>query len=77
MISDQFAFLAHLRLWGILLADVVIQMLGTDYARVLRAIYAIAQVICHYYTCLDAFCIVIVIIKCFLVELGSQLPDSC
>lgn len=31
-------------LWGILLADVVIQMLGTDYARVLRAIYAIAQI---------------------------------
>lgn len=31
-------------LWGTLLADVVIQMLGTDYARVLRAIYAIAQI---------------------------------
>ncbi|XP_074329043.1 uncharacterized protein LOC141666764 isoform X3 [Apium graveolens] len=30
-------------LWGTLLADVVIQMLGTDYARILRAIYAIAQ----------------------------------
>ena len=32
------------RLWGTLLADVVIQMLGTDYARILRAIYAFAQV---------------------------------
>ncbi|KAK3224640.1 hypothetical protein Dsin_004502 [Dipteronia sinensis] len=31
-------------LWGTLLADVVIQMLGTDYARVLRAIYAFAQI---------------------------------
>ncbi|MQM00289.1 hypothetical protein Taro_033018 [Colocasia esculenta] len=31
------------RLWGTFLADVVIQMLGTDYARVLRAIYAFAQ----------------------------------
>ncbi|XP_058228615.1 uncharacterized protein LOC131336700 isoform X2 [Rhododendron vialii] len=30
-------------LWGIFLADVVIQMLGTDYARILRAIYAFAQ----------------------------------
>lgn len=32
------------RLWGTFLADVVIQMLGTDYARVLRAIYAFAEV---------------------------------
>lgn len=31
-------------LWGTLLADVVIQMLGTDYARILRAIYAFAQI---------------------------------
>ncbi|KAI8542394.1 hypothetical protein RHMOL_Rhmol08G0135400 [Rhododendron molle] len=31
-------------LWGIFLADVVIQMLGTDYARILRAIYAFAQI---------------------------------
>ncbi|KAI5674001.1 hypothetical protein M9H77_14365 [Catharanthus roseus] len=31
-------------LWGTLLADIVIQMLGTDYARILRAIYALAQV---------------------------------
>lgn len=31
-------------LWGTLLADIVIQMLGTDYARVLRAIYAFAQI---------------------------------
>ncbi|XP_024023533.1 uncharacterized protein LOC21407836 isoform X2 [Morus notabilis] len=30
-------------LWGTFLADVVIQMLGTDYARILRAIYAFAQ----------------------------------
>lgn len=33
------------RLWGTFLADVVIQMLGTDYARILRAIYAFAQVL--------------------------------
>lgn len=31
-------------MWGTLLADAVIQMLGTDYARILRAIYAFAQV---------------------------------
>ncbi|KZV34771.1 hypothetical protein F511_00673 [Dorcoceras hygrometricum] len=31
-------------MWGTLLADVVIQMLGTDYARILRAIFAFAQV---------------------------------
>ncbi|CAN1180256.1 hypothetical protein LINPERHAP2_LOCUS34680 [Linum perenne] len=31
-------------MWGTLLADVVIQMLGTDYARVLRAVYAFAQI---------------------------------
>ncbi|XP_039145473.1 uncharacterized protein LOC120282689 isoform X1 [Dioscorea cayenensis subsp. rotundata] len=31
-------------LWGTLLADVVIQNLGTDYARILRAIYAFAQI---------------------------------
>ncbi|KAM2978960.1 hypothetical protein FF2_015699 [Malus domestica] len=31
-------------LWGTFLADVVIQMLGTDYARILRAIYAFAQI---------------------------------
>ncbi|ONK61294.1 uncharacterized protein A4U43_C08F28210 [Asparagus officinalis] len=31
-------------LWGTFLADVVIQMLGTDYGRVLRAIYAFAQI---------------------------------
>ncbi|KAL3628939.1 hypothetical protein CASFOL_027985 [Castilleja foliolosa] len=30
-------------MWGTLLADVVIQMLGTDYARILRAVYALAQ----------------------------------
>ncbi|KAK8586636.1 hypothetical protein V6N13_010223 [Hibiscus sabdariffa] len=29
--------------WGTFLADVVIQMLGTDYARILRAIYGFAQ----------------------------------
>ncbi|CAL5442532.1 unnamed protein product [Camellia sinensis] len=33
----------YLGLWGTFLADVVIQMLGTDYARILRAIYAFAQ----------------------------------
>ncbi|XP_027125630.1 uncharacterized protein [Coffea arabica] len=31
-------------LWGTFLADVVVQMLGTDYARILRAIYALAQI---------------------------------
>ncbi|XP_010537512.1 PREDICTED: uncharacterized protein LOC104812180 [Tarenaya hassleriana] len=31
-------------MWGTLLADLVIQMLGTDYARILRAIYAFAQI---------------------------------
>lgn len=30
--------------WGTFLADVVIQMLGTDYSRILRAIYAFAQI---------------------------------
>ncbi|KAL5174775.1 hypothetical protein HKD37_08G021134 [Glycine soja] len=32
------------RLWGTFLADLVIQMLGTDYARILRTIYALAQI---------------------------------
>lgn len=42
------------RLWGTFLADVVIQMLGTDYARILRAIYAFAQVkVFSYHSCLD------------------------
>ncbi|KAK4779148.1 hypothetical protein SAY86_006676 [Trapa natans] len=31
-------------LWGTFLADVVIQMLGTDYARIVRAIFAFAQI---------------------------------
>ncbi|VFQ63165.1 unnamed protein product [Cuscuta campestris] len=31
-------------LWGTLLADIFIQMIGTDYARILRAIYAFAQI---------------------------------
>ncbi|KAF8695090.1 hypothetical protein HU200_037699 [Digitaria exilis] len=31
-------------MWGTLLADIVIQMLGTDYARIVQAIYAIAQI---------------------------------
>lgn len=31
-------------LWGTLLADIVIQMLGTDYARIVQAIYAFAQI---------------------------------
>lgn len=30
--------------WGTLLADIVIQMLGTDYVRILQAIYAFAQI---------------------------------
>lgn len=40
---NAFAF-SQCRMWGTLLADVVIQMLGTDYARIVRAIYAFAQV---------------------------------
>lgn len=36
-------FLLH-SMWGTLLADIVIQMLGTDYARIVQAIYAFAQV---------------------------------
>ncbi|KAJ0987303.1 hypothetical protein J5N97_005659 [Dioscorea zingiberensis] len=31
-------------LWGTFVADIVIQNLGTDYARILRAIYAFAQI---------------------------------
>lgn len=31
-------------LWGTFLADIFIQMIGTDYARILRAIYAFAQI---------------------------------
>ncbi|XP_057417321.1 uncharacterized protein LOC130711638 isoform X2 [Lotus japonicus] len=31
-------------LWGTFLADLVIQMLGTDYSRILRTIYALAQI---------------------------------
>ncbi|KAM7266777.1 hypothetical protein ACFE04_008943 [Oxalis oulophora] len=31
-------------MWGTFLADIIIQMLGTDYARILRAIYAFAQI---------------------------------
>lgn len=31
-------------MWGTFLADIVIQMLGTDYARILRAIFAFAQI---------------------------------
>lgn len=42
---DHFISICFLcRLWGTFLADVVIQMLGTDYARILQAIYAFAQV---------------------------------
>ncbi|KAH7851363.1 hypothetical protein Vadar_010585 [Vaccinium darrowii] len=42
-LRSMMAFLGPM-LWGIFLADVVIQMLGTDYARILRAIYAFAQI---------------------------------
>ncbi|KAJ0048636.1 hypothetical protein Pint_16839 [Pistacia integerrima] len=42
-LRSMMAFLGPI-MWGTLLADVVIQMLGTDYARVLRAIYAFAQI---------------------------------
>ncbi|XP_073056508.1 uncharacterized protein [Primulina eburnea] len=38
------AQLLGLLMWGTLLADVVIQMLGTDYSRILRAIYAFSQI---------------------------------
>ncbi|XP_062199542.1 uncharacterized protein LOC133901995 isoform X1 [Phragmites australis] len=31
-------------MWGTLVADIVIQMLGTDYARIVQAIYAFAQI---------------------------------
>lgn len=31
-------------MWGTFLADIFIQMIGTDYARILRAIYAFAQI---------------------------------
>ncbi|KAA8537198.1 hypothetical protein F0562_029670 [Nyssa sinensis] len=34
-------------LWGTILADVVIRMLGTDYARILQADYAFAQILYH------------------------------
>ncbi|RDX76028.1 hypothetical protein CR513_44027, partial [Mucuna pruriens] len=38
-------------LWGKFLADLVIQMLGTDYARILRTIYALAQARCSILPC--------------------------
>uniref|UniRef100_A0A0R0K173 Uncharacterized protein n=1 Tax=Glycine max TaxID=3847 RepID=A0A0R0K173_SOYBN len=38
-------------LWGTFLADLVIQMLGTDYARILRTIYALAQARCSIVPC--------------------------
>ncbi|KAF1874532.1 hypothetical protein Lal_00029959 [Lupinus albus] len=41
---SMFTFLGPV-LWGTFLADLVIQMLGTDYARILRTIYALAQAI--------------------------------
>lgn len=31
-------------MWGTLLADIVVQMLGTDYVRIVQAIYAFAQI---------------------------------
>jgi uncharacterized protein YaaW (UPF0174 family) len=36
--------LTLLRMWGSLLVDIVSQMLGTDYARIVQAINAFAQV---------------------------------
>jgi len=57
------------RLWGTFLADVVIQMLGTDYARILRAIYAFAQVIYYY-----AF-LLICHLACHLVRSWSLIAD--
>ncbi|CAI9282746.1 unnamed protein product [Lactuca saligna] len=42
--SQEQLYLQQNRLWGTLLADIVIQMLGTDYARIVRAIYAFPQV---------------------------------
>jgi len=43
-------------MWGTLLADLVIQMLETDYARILRAIYAFAQVLLFLHQSLHLFC---------------------
>ncbi|KAK9199729.1 hypothetical protein WN944_014922 [Citrus x changshan-huyou] len=54
MVGLDILILQESKLWGTFLADVVIQMLGTDYARILRAIYAFAQVkVFSYHSCLD------------------------
>lgn len=39
-------------MWGTLLADIVVQMLGTDYVRIVQAIYAFAQVKFSFSHCL-------------------------
>ncbi|KAL6846237.1 hypothetical protein ACP4OV_023685 [Aristida adscensionis] len=40
-------------MWGTLLADIVIQMLGTDYARIVQAIFAFAQIRLTRTTCIE------------------------
>lgn len=57
------------RMWGTLLADVVIQMIGTDYARILRAIYALAQV--------NSFCMIFIIYECGKWFLAFKLLFPC
>lgn len=37
-------WLSPCSLWGAFFADIALQSLGTDYARIVRAIYTIAQV---------------------------------
>lgn len=42
--KERAKWYCYCRLWGTFLADVVIQMIGTDYARIVQAIFAFAQV---------------------------------
>ena len=47
MVTPFFLYLPSMfdaSLWGVFIADVVIQSMGSDYARIVRAIFAIAQV---------------------------------
>ena len=43
-VASDVASVRLVSLWGTFLADLVVQSLGPDYARVLRAIYTVAQV---------------------------------
>jgi hypothetical protein len=43
-------------MWGTLLADIVIQMLGFDYARIVQEIYAFVQVRYILSNCLVSVC---------------------